>query len=127
LPLFLKKLATVVEKIPPLAWAPLGDLKGVSSEYVTQLLLAAREQTERSESAVRAVALMHIVRVLARSDQIAAEELLERAISLAKELDTYGASLLLCNAVYLAAAVYQDAVVSRPRVGGLHYRYDRAA
>ena len=37
-----------------------------------QLLLAAREQAERSESAVRAAALMHIARVLARSDQVAA-------------------------------------------------------
>jgi hypothetical protein len=70
-----------------------------------QLLLAAREQAERSESAVRAAALMHIARVLARSDQVAAEQLLERAISLTKELDSYAASLLLGNAVYLAAAV----------------------
>jgi hypothetical protein len=70
-----------------------------------QLLLAAREQAERSEPAVRAAALMHIARVLARSDQAAAEQLLERAMSLAKELDTNAASLLLGNAVYLAAAV----------------------
>jgi hypothetical protein len=48
---------------------------------------------------------MHIARVLARSDQAAAEELLERRVSHAQELDDDGASLLLGNAVYLAAAV----------------------
>ena len=79
--------------------------KGYPPNMSQQLLLAAREQAERSESAVRAAALMHIARVLARSDQVAAEQLLERAISLTKELDSYAASLLLGNAVYLAAAV----------------------
>ncbi len=69
-----------------------------------QLLLAALEQAESSEPAVRAAALMHIARVLARSDQAAAEELLERGLSLARELDADGASLLLGNAVFLAAA-----------------------
>jgi hypothetical protein len=39
-----------------------------------QLLLSACEQAERSETAVRAAALMHIARVLARSDQAAAEQ-----------------------------------------------------
>ena len=70
-----------------------------------QLLLRASEQAERSEPPVRAAALMHIARVLARSDRTAAEQLVERAISLAKELDSYAASLLLGNAIYLAAAV----------------------
>ena len=58
-----------------------------------QLLLTAREQAERSEPAVRAAALMHIARVLARSDQAAAEQLLEQGIALAKELDGDAASL----------------------------------
>jgi hypothetical protein len=70
-----------------------------------QLLLNACEQAERSEPAVCAAALMHIARVLARSDQAAAEQLLERGIALAKELDGRVASLLLSNAIYLAAAV----------------------
>ena len=70
-----------------------------------QLLLTAREQAERSEPPVRAAALMHIARVLARSDQAAAEQLLEQGITLAKKLDGDGASLLLSNAIYLAAAV----------------------
>ncbi len=70
-----------------------------------QLLLAACEQAERSETAVRAAALMHIARVLARSDQTAAEQLLERGIALAKEIDGDAASLLLRNAISLAAAV----------------------
>lgn len=70
-----------------------------------QLLLSAREQAERSESAVRAAALMHLARVLARSDQAGAEELLEHAIGLAKKLDSNAAELLLGNAIYLAAAV----------------------
>lgn len=51
---------------------------------------------------------MHIARVLARSDQAAAEALLEGASSLAKELDGSAASLLLENAVYLAAAVFAE-------------------
>jgi hypothetical protein len=70
-----------------------------------QLLLAACEQAERSEPAVRAAALMHIARVMACSDQAAAEQILERGITLAKELDGPAASLLLQNAVFLAAAV----------------------
>jgi hypothetical protein len=70
-----------------------------------QLLLAAREQAEHSKRAVRAAALMHIARVLARSDQAAAEQLLEQGIALAKEVDSTPASLLLRNAVSLSAAV----------------------
>lgn len=69
-----------------------------------QLLFAAREKAERSEPAVRAAALMHIARVLARSDQIGAEQLLEQGISLAKRLESQISSQLLDNAVYLAAA-----------------------
>jgi hypothetical protein len=70
-----------------------------------QLLLAACEQATRSETAVRAAALMHIARVLARSDRAAAEQLLEQGIALAKEVDGDAASLLLSNAISLAAAV----------------------
>lgn len=72
---------------------------------MSQLLFTACEQAERSEPPVRAAALMHIARVLARSDQAAAEQLLERGISLAKEINGRAASLLLQNAIYLAAAV----------------------
>ncbi len=70
-----------------------------------QLLLAACEQAERSEPAVRAAALMRIARVLTRSDQAAAEKVLERGIALAKELDGNTASPLLSNGIFLAAAV----------------------
>jgi hypothetical protein len=70
-----------------------------------QLLLTARQQAERSGPAVRAAALMRIARVLARTDQAAAEQLLEQGIALSKEVDGPAASLLLGNAVYLAAAV----------------------
>jgi hypothetical protein len=52
-----------------------------------QLLSTARDRAERSEPAVRAAALMHIARILARTDQVAAEQLLERGITLAKQLD----------------------------------------
>jgi hypothetical protein len=69
-----------------------------------QLLFAARDQAERSEPAVRAAALMHIARVLARSDRIAAEQMLEQAIGLAKQLGSNASSRLLDNAVFLAAA-----------------------
>ena len=69
------------------------------------LLLIAREQAERSEPAVRAAGLMHIARVLVRSDQVAAEELLERGLALTKEIDVPGVKCLLANAIYLAAAV----------------------
>jgi hypothetical protein len=67
--------------------------------------LTAREQAESSETAVCAAALMHIARVLARSDQVAAEQLLEQGIALAKKIEGDGASLLLRNAISLAAAV----------------------
>jgi len=70
-----------------------------------QLLLAACEQAERSETAIRAAALMHIARVRARSDQAAAEQLLERGIALAKDIDGDASSLLLSNTISLAAAV----------------------
>jgi hypothetical protein len=70
-----------------------------------QLLLTAREQAERSEPLIRAAALMHIARVLARSDQIAGEQLLKQGIALAKEVEGDAASLLLRNAISLAAAV----------------------
>jgi hypothetical protein len=55
-----------------------------------QLLLSACEQADHSETAVRAAALMHIARVLARSDQAAAEQLLEQGIALAKQIDVSG-------------------------------------
>ena len=70
-----------------------------------QLLLTALEQAERSEPAVRAAALMHIARVLARSDEAAGVALLKRGLTLAKSLDGETAELLLNNAVFLAAAV----------------------
>jgi hypothetical protein len=70
-----------------------------------QLLLTACEQAESSEPAVRAAALMHIARVLARSDEAAAVALLKRGLTLAKNLDGETAELLLNNAVFLAAAV----------------------
>jgi hypothetical protein len=70
-----------------------------------ELLLTACEQAERSETAVRAAALMHIARVMARSDQVAAEQLLERGIALAEKIEGDASSLLLRNAISLAAAV----------------------
>jgi hypothetical protein len=70
-----------------------------------ELLLTACEQAERSETAVRAAALMHIARVMAGSDQVAAEQLLERGIALAKQVDGDATSLLLRNPISLAAAV----------------------
>ena len=70
-----------------------------------QLLLTALEQAERSEPAVRAAALMHVARVLARSDEAAGVALLKRGLTLAKNLNAEVAELLLNNAVFLAAAV----------------------
>jgi hypothetical protein len=70
-----------------------------------KLLLMACEQAERADPAVRAAALMHIARVLARSDKSAAEQLLEQGIALAREVDGDATSLLLSNAISLAAAV----------------------
>ena len=69
------------------------------------LLASATEQAQHSETAVRAAALMHIARVVACSDQTAAEQLLEQGIALAKEVDGDAPSLLLHNAIPLAAAV----------------------
>src|SRR5262249_48893606 len=70
-----------------------------------QLLLGAYEQAERSEPAVRGAALMHIARVMARSDQATAEQLLKQGIALAKTIEGAPSALLLRNAIYLAAAV----------------------
>jgi hypothetical protein len=69
------------------------------------LIASAAKQAEQSEPAVRAPALMHLARVVARSDQAAAEELLERGIALAEGIECDESSLLLGNAVALAAAV----------------------
>ena len=67
--------------------------------------MSAVKRAEQSEAAVRAAALMHIARVLARSDEAAAVALLKRGLTLAKSLDAETAELLLNNAVFLAAAV----------------------
>src|SRR5580692_11046647 len=93
-----------------------------------QLLLTACEQAERSETAVRAAALMHIARVLARSDEAAAVSMLKRGLTLAKNLDGETAQLLLNNAVFLAAAVspqdafqlYADQKTEREKTFGRH-------
>jgi hypothetical protein len=92
------------------------------------LLLMACEQAERSETAVRAAALMHIARVLARSDQAAAITLLQRGLTLAKDLDGEAAELLLNNALFLAAAIsprdafqlYADQKAEREKGFGRH-------
>ncbi len=90
-------------------WAVPGAVEPAWKEYPPdmsqKLLLTACEQAERSEPPVRAAALMHIARVVACSDQDAAEQFLERGIALAKDLDGQAAQLLLSNAVCLAAAV----------------------
>jgi hypothetical protein len=70
-----------------------------------QLLLSACDQLERSEPAVRAAALMHIARVMARPDQAATEQLLDQGIALAETIEGDAPSLLLQNAICLAAAV----------------------
>jgi hypothetical protein len=76
-----------------------------------QLLSAAREQAEHSDPAVLAAALMHIARVLASSDRATAAELLDRGIGIAKKLESFAASLMLRNAVYLAAAVLPNRAI----------------
>jgi hypothetical protein len=81
------------------------SVEGSPPDMMEQLLLTVCEQAECSDIPVRAAALMHIARVVARSDQTAAERLLERGIALAKEIDGDASSLLLCNAISLAAAV----------------------
>ncbi len=93
-----------------------------------QRLLTACEQAERSEPAVRAAALMHIARVLARSDKAAAVAVLKLGLTLAKNLDGETAELLLNNAVFLAAAVsprdafqlYADQRTEREKRFGRH-------
>ena len=70
-----------------------------------QLLSSACEQAERSEPAVRAAALMHIARVMARSDRAAAERLLDQGIALTEMIEGDAPSLLLRNTISLAAAV----------------------
>jgi hypothetical protein len=48
---------------------------------------------------------MRIARVLARSDRAAAEQMLETDTGVATELSGRAGSLILGNAIYLAAAV----------------------
>jgi hypothetical protein len=72
---------------------------------LNDLLAGAAKQAEQAEPAVRAAALMHVARVIARSDQAAAEQLLEQGIALAERIERDAPSLLLRNAVSLAAAV----------------------
>jgi hypothetical protein len=72
---------------------------------LNDLLASGANQAEQSEPAVRPAALMHIARVIACSDQAAAEQLLEQGIALAERIEGDASSLLLRNAVSLAAAV----------------------
>lgn len=51
-----------------------------------QLLLEVLRQTEQSAPAVQAAASVHCARVMAKFDKQAAEQLLERGISLAQSL-----------------------------------------
>jgi hypothetical protein len=69
------------------------------------LLVSAAKHAEQSEPDVRAAALMHIARVLACSDQAAAEQILGQGIALAEGIEGDAPGLLLRNAVSLAAAV----------------------
>jgi hypothetical protein len=70
-----------------------------------QLLMAAREQAERSEPAVRAAALLHIARALLPFDQVEAVRALETGIGRAQEIPEEARSIVLGEAAYLAAAV----------------------
>lgn len=94
------------------------------------LVASATKQADHSEPAVRASALMHIARILARSDEAAAVALLKQGLTLAKNLDAETAELLLNNAVFLAAAVsppdafqlYADQRTEREKRFGRHGR-----
>ena len=70
-----------------------------------QILSAARDQAERSDSPVKAAALLHIARVLTAFDQPEAERVLEQAITLASELSEEDRDIILGEAVSLAACV----------------------
>ncbi len=71
-----------------------------------QLLLAALQEAERSEPAIKAAALLHIARVLNRFDHTEAQRVLEQGIALAKELpEPADREVLLAQAVSLAATV----------------------
>jgi hypothetical protein len=70
-----------------------------------QLLAAALEQAERSDSVVRAAALLHIARVLDAFDHADAERVLEQGITLAEELPEPEREVILGQAVSLAATV----------------------
>jgi hypothetical protein len=70
-----------------------------------QLLTDALDRAERSDPTDRAAALLHIARVLATFDRAEAERTLERGITLATELPEDQRSIILGEAIPLAAAV----------------------
>jgi hypothetical protein len=69
------------------------------------LLSAALEQAEGTDAAVKSAALLHAARVVACTDQAAAVRMLDRGIALAQELPERARTLILGNAICLAAAV----------------------
>lgn len=70
-----------------------------------QLLDEVRQQSEQSDPPVKAAALLHFARVLAKVDPDEALRTLERGIALAKEIPEPEGTPLLRQAAYLAAAV----------------------
>jgi uncharacterized protein (TIGR03435 family) len=81
-------------------------LKGhVDSVTVEPLVTDALEQAERSTPAVKAAALLHIARVLNAFDRGKAEQVLDRGIAAAAALREPDRSVILAEAVSLAAAV----------------------
>jgi hypothetical protein len=71
-------------------------------------LLAAMLQAEESEASVRSPALLRIARVLAKTDQAAAERLLDRGLTLLAELPDDQKAAIAPQATCLAACVAPD-------------------
>ena len=95
---------------------------------VEELLAAVPNQLEQSDPPVKAAALLHLARVLAKSDPDAAQRTLERGIDLATDIPEPEGPCLLSQAVYLAAAVSPPhAVRLMPVVSGRYHRNTEGA
>jgi len=92
-------------------------------QFPEQLLSEVREEIEKLDAPVKAAALLHVARVVARFDSEEGQRVLERGIALVAEMREPPGQPLLGQAVYLAAAVApQRAFQLMPSVKGPFHR-----
>ena len=90
----------------------------VDSLTVEPIVAAALEQADRSTPAVKAAALLHIARVVNALDHVQAERVLDRGIAAADVLREPDRSVLMGQAVSLAATVSPERAIGLSRFAG---------